>query len=55
MAGGIEVDAERRARLHGMAARPEGEHLCLALVEIVDLEVAVRLLGVLLPGPLGAR
>ena len=53
MVDGVEVDAERLPGLGGVLARADREHASLTLVEVVDVEVEMLLLGVLLTGPRG--
>ena len=51
VAGGVEEDAERRARLVLVLGRTEREHLRLGRVEVVDHDVEVHLLRHLLGRP----
>lgn len=52
MADRIEVDTEVGARLHLVLARADGQQRRLTSIEIGEGEVGVRLLRVILPGPL---
>ena len=53
MSGGVEEDAERRARLVLVLGRAEREHGRLGRVEVVDHDVEVHLLRHVLARPPG--
>ncbi len=50
--GGVDVHPERLARLHLGLSSAQREHLLLADVEVVDVEIEVQLLRVLVARPL---